>query len=547
MTIDKFFIRVTGTQSFHQKNMRLLLILFFYFPVTFSYNYLVFCPLFGHSHTTYFAKIADTLTDAGHNVTFFTPTIVRKFSSHQYVKSTKHVIHLEPSQQLEQYGNTFEDHDFTKFWTDDSSLSEMLPMLELFNKMFVEQARVLGENLGLLDELRERKFDVMVFESFVDTAYPLLDYLEIKTFIPSTSIAYDPNLLVSIGEPRMPSAVPLPMSKFTDRMSMIQRVINTIAPPIFNFFLSKPEYRSFRPPHNLIDIPSKESLSSFIFTNSNPYIDYPRPTIEKNVQIGGISVDVEKLRSQKVNEEWDAILNLREKTVLVSFGSVMLSKDMPLENKKALASTMIKFPEVTFIWKYESNDTDSFAEGIQNIHFSKWVPQTALLADSRLSAFFTHAGLGSINEVSYLGKPAVVCPLFADQMRNAKMLVRHNGSIEITKYELDDETKIEDSLRKILYDESYRTASENLAQHLANQPVKPKELLLRHAEFAARFGRLPSLDPYSRHMSFIEYFLIDVATIILFTCLLISYLMFQITKQLAIRLPFVADDAKKCN
>ena len=79
-----------------------------------------------------------------------------------------------------------------------------------------------------------------------------------------------------------------------------------------------------------------------------------------------------------------------------------------MDFRKALASTMAKFPEVTFIWKYESNDPDSFAEGIQNIHFSKWVPQTALLADSRLSAFSTHAGLGSINEVSYLGKPAVV-------------------------------------------------------------------------------------------------------------------------------------------
>ena len=50
-----------------------------------------------------------------------------------------------------------------------------------------------------------------------------------------------------------------------------------------------------------------------------------------------------------------------------------------MDFRKALASTMAKFPEVTFIWKYESNDPDSFAKGIQNIHFVKWVPQTALL------------------------------------------------------------------------------------------------------------------------------------------------------------------------
>ncbi|PIC27888.1 hypothetical protein B9Z55_019996 [Caenorhabditis nigoni] len=527
--------------------MKLLFLLFIVFPLSFSYNYLIFCPLFGHSHTTFFAKIADTLTDAGHNVTFFTPTIIRKFAKMNYVKSTKHVVHLEPSEKLERYGSFLENNDILRFWTDDASMSELFPMIELFNSMFLEQAAVLGKNLELLDELKALKFDVMIYESFVECAYPLLDYLEIKTFIPSTSIAYDPNLLESIGEPRMPSAVPLPMSKFTDKMSLIERTLNAIAPPIFNFFLSKPEFKSFRPPYSKIDIPSQESLSSFVFTNSNPYLDYPRPTIEKNVQIGGISVDFEKLKSQKVNKEWDEILNLRPKTVLVSFGSVMFSKDMPMENKLALAKVMKQFPEVTFIWKYESNDTDSFAKGIENIHFSNWVPQTALLADSRLSAFFTHAGLGSINEVSYLGKPALVCPLFADQMRNAKMLVRHNGSIEVSKYELHDAKKIEEVLRKLLFDDSYRIASENLARQLANQPVKPKELLLRHAEFAAQFGRLPSLDPYSRQMSFISYFLLDVAATVLFIVLLITSITFRITKLLINCLPFTLSSVKQKN
>ena len=59
-------------------------------------------------------------------------------------------------------------------------------------------------------------------------------------------------------------------------------------------------------------------------------------------------------------------------------------------------------------------------------------------ADSRLSAFLTHGGLGSVNELSYLGKPAILCPLFADQLRNAKMLARHNGAIEISKFDLAD-------------------------------------------------------------------------------------------------------------
>ncbi|EFO93435.1 hypothetical protein CRE_09939 [Caenorhabditis remanei] len=343
-------------------------------------------------------------------------------------------------------------------------------------------------------------------------------------------------------------------------MSFSERLINSISIPIMNTFLPKREFKSFRPPYSFIEMASMEPLSTFIFTNSNSYIDYPRPTLEKNVQIGGISVQIEKLRNMKVDEEWDRILNMRSKTVLISFGSFMLSKDMPLEYKKALARAMATFPEVTFIWKYESDDSTTFSKGIENIHFSKWIPQTALLGvlmlkfpnflfpfpgDSRLSAFFTHGGLGSVNEVSYLGKPTILCPIFADQMRNAKMLARHNGSIEISKYELADSEKIEEVFRIILFDTSYRLASETLALQLANQPVKPKELLVRHAEFAAQFGRLPSLDPYSRQISFIEYFLIDLAFVGLISLLLSSLVLFLITKRTFSFIRFIFSSAVK--
>lgn len=64
-----------------------------------------------------------------------------------------------------------EDVDFSKFWTQDSSLKETVPMLQLFNEMYVEQAKVLGDNLELLDDLKEKNFDVMIFECFVSCAY----------------------------------------------------------------------------------------------------------------------------------------------------------------------------------------------------------------------------------------------------------------------------------------------------------------------------------------------------------------------------------------
>lgn len=87
-------------------------------------------------------------------------------------------------------------------------------------------------------------------------------------------------------------------------------------------------------------------------------------------------------------------------------------------------------PNVTLIWKYETNDLQ-WAEEIENIHFSKWIPQTALLNDDRLTAFMTHGGLGSTTELAYLGKPALMVPVFADQNRNSLMLARHGGVLVV--------------------------------------------------------------------------------------------------------------------
>ena len=66
---------------------------------------------------------------------------------------------------------------------------------------------------------------------------------------------------------------------------------------------------------------------SYSMLNANPYIDFPRPILQKTLSIGGIAVDVSNV--EKVDKEWDAILNLRPRTVLISFGSVAKSKTMP--------------------------------------------------------------------------------------------------------------------------------------------------------------------------------------------------------------------------
>jgi glucuronosyltransferase len=64
--------------------------------------------------------------------------------------------------------------------------------------------------------------------------------------------------------------------------------------------------------------------------------------------------------------------------ILVSFGTVALSHNMPQEVKQVFLETFKKFPDITFLWKYEK-DEHKIAEGYQNVVTDKWVPQNDLL------------------------------------------------------------------------------------------------------------------------------------------------------------------------
>lgn len=51
---------------------------------------------------------------------------------------------------------------------------------------------------------------------------------------------------------------------------------------------------------------------------------------------------------------------------------------MPEQYKKSIIDTVKKFPNVTFIWKYEKPE-DKMSEGIDNLIESTWVPQNDIL------------------------------------------------------------------------------------------------------------------------------------------------------------------------
>ncbi|GMT34043.1 hypothetical protein PFISCL1PPCAC_25340, partial [Pristionchus fissidentatus] len=123
------------------------------------------------------------------------------------------------------------------------------------------------------------------------------------------------------GAPSSPSYVPGVLSSNSDVMTFMERVSNTIhahIPKLIWPMMMGPYDEMFTQHFGeefpkIFDILEK---NSYFFVNAEPITDFPRLITHKVVDIGGIST-------------WSNILNLRKKTVLLSFGSVAKSYLMP--------------------------------------------------------------------------------------------------------------------------------------------------------------------------------------------------------------------------
>lgn len=153
-----------------------------------------------------------------------------------------------------------------------------------------------------------------------------------------------------------------------------------------------------------------------------------------------------------------------------------------------------------------------------------------LPADPRLSLFITHGGLGSSMELAYQGTPALVIPLMADQPRNAIMLARHGGAVQFDKTKLSQPEEIKSAIEGVLNNPEYKKSAEKLADILASQPNQPKDVVLKHCDFAVKFGNLKTLDSEGRNLNTFQFYSIDIALAIISVLIMITLLIIAILR-----------------
>ncbi|KHJ94168.1 UDP-glucoronosyl and UDP-glucosyl transferase [Oesophagostomum dentatum] len=431
-----------------------------------GYKFLVYSPIFGYSHTKFMGTLADALTEAGHDVTVLMPVVDIEEEHKTGLKLTKNIIKIPANPRILEFLKN-RKNVLGKMWTMKPGPVGLVEIVKAMSDAFTSQCEVVINDDELMKRLREEKFDVGIAETFSVCGFGIFEVAKIPASMAAFSGVHMDAISGAIGEPSFPSYVPGAMSTSSDHMSIMDRFMNVLELVLGKKFfhdIYDTEIAYFREKFGPRFKHWQDLLAetSYVMTNSNPYLDYPRPTLHKTIFLGGITVPVNATKSP-LSEEWNDILNRRKTTVLVSFGSVSKAIYMPDEYRVNLLKLFKSMPDTTFIMKYEQENS-TMADHLPNVHLSTWFPQNTLWvsrpfkiphkSDSRVTAFITHGGLGSITELAYAGKPAVLIPLFGDQSRNGLMLARHGGAIVLSKHDLLDPAKLKHSLEEIFTDDS---------------------------------------------------------------------------------------------
>lgn len=125
-------------------------------------------------------------------------------------------------------------------------------------------------------------------------------------------------------------------TNFGSDQTVWDRIQDITAFTSFHYAFSNLFERQYRQAYDLLngDVRTWREIlqtATYFFYNNNPYIGFAMPTLEKSVEIGGFTIDPP--HDLSLNEEFDKLLDLRKSTVLISFGTVVQSADMP-ENFK---------------------------------------------------------------------------------------------------------------------------------------------------------------------------------------------------------------------
>nr|XP_045606496.1 UDP-glycosyltransferase UGT5-like [Procambarus clarkii] len=353
---------------------------------------------------------------------------------------------------------------------------------------------------------RRKEFDVVITDQlFNEMAYP---FAEGMPFITLATAGNEPRQSAVMGNVLNPACDANEYFDYPRPYSLLHRLHNLyitlttagywrvwgmmpkIQREVSKFFPNLPP---------LLEIERNVSLS---LLNSNLGNSAPGPLLPSQVEVGSMHCVPGSRLPQDVESWLDGAGP--GGVIYFSLGSVATGVSMPDELRRIFLDAFRRL-EYRVIWKYESK-----LEGVsENVLIKEWMPQQDILADPRVKLFITHGGLLSTLEAVCHSTPLLAIPIFADQPKNAKMIVTRELGLSLEWSELTVDLLVA-TIREVVTNPKYERNLREASRVALDLPRPPLETAVFWTEYVMRHRGAPQLRSPAADLSWVEFLMVDV-------------------------------------
>ena len=478
-----------------------------------------------YSHFTGPANVGKFLQSQGHKVVVTAPTRLKdKLKDHGVNLLLYHCLGEYPEERL------LQKLIFKEYFATLSTLQRIQRFLR------ASQGLELVKNVGvkilkdarLFEDIEDFKPDLIVLDSNpLAIMLTLIPYKLNIPFIMMGSIEFPQY----IRTPIMPTADPHLSLPYTDQMTFLQRLSNTIIHvlayrinPIINPSVVS-EYIADKPYVSPIDLQAKAQLW---LMRQHSVLGYNPPMMPNVKRVGHLQTYTRK----PLHPDFQAFVeNAENGVVIASFGSVLASIPFQVQDKLLAAFKQTKFKFIIQGSVSHANQSDKFM-------FQTWLPQFDLLCHSKTKLFISHCGSSGLQEALIAGVPIIGFPVFGGQINYAARIVRKGFGLKLDLRSFSVEELVS-AIEEVTTNSSYKAKVEKASAILKSERVPPVEEAAFWINHVLTFGG-EHLRSHAQDIPLWKYLGLDIIALCLLLWHVFVYLLIRLLK-----FPFVCCCSKK--
>ncbi|KAK7174037.1 hypothetical protein R3I93_003767 [Phoxinus phoxinus] len=476
-----------------------------------------------YSHWHNMRSIVDALVDKNHSVTVLvsssSPTV-------QHTRTERFNFNVFKANVKKEEADAVWS-DFIHLWMTDAAstyekVSMIMQVMSNFMALAADTCKSMFHNEDLLHTLRESHYDVLLSDPMMPCADLMAETLEIPHVLSlRSSFAY--NFEHFCGQiPTPPSYVPAVavQGHLTDHMCFTERVENMLLYIMYTtIFQLNMRFTFDRLYTEIRGKPTTmcETMGKADIWLIRTYWDfeYPRPILPNFKFVGGLHCKPAK----PLSKELEKFVQSSGDHGIVVFSLGSMINNLTIERSNIIASALGQIPQKV-VWRYSGKTPESLAP---NTKIFDWIPQNDLLGHPKTKAFITHGGTNGLYEAIYHGVPMVGLPLFADQPDNL-MHMKTKGAAVVLDINTMKSKDLEEALKTVLNNPSYKESIMRLSRIHHDQPMKPLDQAVYWIEFVMRNKGAKHLRVQAHDLSWYQYHCLDVAAFLLAIVALITFL-----------------------